>query len=306
MKHLHTKEKRAMKIKNIILGVIFAVSFVINQWLFVGKYEGSLNYISQALGVILLGLALMQFVPRRKKDSPIQVRKKLSKRAINSILVFILLMPATILAGVYGFGDRRYYFISIMLILEAIGAFFLAFEQKKPRARELVIISVLCAIAVAGRLAFGAIPYFKPVVAIAIIAGISLGAETGFLVGAITAFVSNFFFGQGAWTPWQMFAFGMTGFFAGLIFKNGLLCRNRISVCAYGFLAVVVLCGGIMNPASAIMMQPIPDIKMVWSCCIMGFPLDVIHGISTVFFLFFLTEPITDRLDRIKNKYGMI
>jgi hypothetical protein len=82
----------------------------------------------------------------------------------------------------------------------------------------MVIIAVLCGIAVAGRAAFFMLPQFKPVVAIVIIAGASLGAESGFIVGALSGFVSNFIFGQGPWTPWQMFAFGMIGFIAGLLF----------------------------------------------------------------------------------------
>ena len=97
--------------------------------------------------------------------------------------------------------------------------FAFAFENRKPKARELVIISSLCAIGVVGRTAFFMLPQFKPVAAIVIISGVAFGGETGFLVGAITAFVSNFFFGQGPWTPWQMFSFGIIGFLAGIMFQ---------------------------------------------------------------------------------------
>ena len=83
------------------------------------------------------------------------------------------------------------------------------FEDRKPQAREVLLIAVMAAIAVVGRMAFFMLPQFKPVTAIVIITGISLGAEAGFLTGAVAGFVSNFFFGQGPWTPWQMFAFGI-------------------------------------------------------------------------------------------------
>lgn len=53
-----------------------------------------------------------------------------------------------------------------------------------------------------------------------ILAGVGLGAEAGFLTGAMAGFVSNFFFGQGPWTPWQMFSFGIIGFLAGLLFRS--------------------------------------------------------------------------------------
>lgn len=97
---------------------------------------------------------------------------------------------------------------------------FLVFEGRHPKARELVIISVLCAIAVAGRLAFTMLPQFKPVVAIVIISGVAFGGESGFLVGAVSMLVSNLMFGQGPWTPWQMFAAGIIGFIGGILFKK--------------------------------------------------------------------------------------
>ncbi len=108
--------------------------------------------------------------------------------------------------------------------------FIFAFEKRKPALREIVIISVLCGIAIAGRAAFAMLPQFKPVLAVVIISAICFGAETGFLVGAITAFVSNFFFGQGPWTPWQMFAFGIIGFIGGIIFTRGILKATKINL----------------------------------------------------------------------------
>ena len=123
----------------------------------------------------------------------------------------LMVAPAAILYGVYGLGDRKYYLVSLLLLACAILPFFQLFERRKPQARELVTLAVLCAIAVAGRAAFYMLPQFKPVAAIVIIAGVCLGAQSGFLVGAVSAFVSNFFFGQGPNTPWQMFAFGIIG-----------------------------------------------------------------------------------------------
>lgn len=67
--------------------------------------------------------------------------------------------------------------------------FFMVFEKRKPQARELIIIATLSAIAVAGRAAFFMLPNFKPVCAIVIIAGVCFGAESGFLVGAVSGFV---------------------------------------------------------------------------------------------------------------------
>ena len=114
-----------------------------------------------------------------------------------------------------------------------------------------MIISVLAAIGVAGRAVFFMLPQFKPVTALTIIAGAALGGETGFLVGAMTMLASNVMFSQGPWTPWQMFCMGIIGFLAGIIFRR--LSRSRLPLCIYGALASLVIYGGIMNFASALM-----------------------------------------------------
>ena len=159
--------------------------------------------------------------------------RKLSKRTIAAAAMILLAIPLTIYVGIYYFGDRKYYFVCLLIILEAMLPFALIFERRKPQARELVIIAVLCAIGVAGRVAFFMLPQFKPVTAIVIISGVAFGGEAGFLVGAVTGFVSNMFFGQGPLTPWQMFAFGIIGFLAGVLFRKGLLLRSKTALCTF-------------------------------------------------------------------------
>ena len=232
--------------------------------------------------------------------------RKLSKRTLAAAFLILLLIPLTLYAGVSFFGDRKYYFISLLIILETMIPFAMVFESRKPKARELVVISVLCGIAVAGRAAFFMLPQFKPVSAIVIIAGVCFGGETGFLVGAVGGFVSNFFFGQGPWTPWQMFAFGIIGFLGGILFKKGFLRKTKASLSVFGFLATLVIYGGIMNPASVIMAQSKITPQMIYASYIAGLPLDLIHALSTAFFLWFIAEPMTDKLERIKIKYGLI
>ena len=139
---------------------------------------------------------------------------KKARRRVLSYLILLVLAPATVWLA-WKFGDRKFYITSVLLIVYAMLPFFFVFERKRPQARELVVLAVLCAIAVASRGAFVWAANFKPMAAIIMIAGMAFGAEAGFLVGAVSAFVSNFFFGQGIWTPWQMFAFAMAGFLAG-------------------------------------------------------------------------------------------
>lgn len=231
---------------------------------------------------------------------------RLSKRTIMATILILIVIPATIAFGVFFLNDRKYYFISILIVIYTMIPFFMVFENRKPQARELIIIAVLSAIAVAGRGAFFMLPQFKPVVAIVIIAGVCFGAESGFLVGAVSGFVSNFFFGQGPWTPWQMFCFGIIGFLAGILFKKGKLKKNRLQLCIFGGLATLFIYGGLINIAALLMFSTNISFEALLATYISGIPFDLVHAASTVFFLFVISQPMIEKLDRIKIKYGLI
>jgi len=233
-------------------------------------------------------------------------KRKLAKRTAAAAALILLLIPLTLFVGVYYLGGKKYYFIALLILLETMAPFFLAFEGRKPQARELVVIAVLCALGVAGRAAFFMLPQFKPVMALTILAGVAFGGETGFLVGAATMLLSNVLYAQGPWTPWQMFAMGIIGFLAGVLFRKGVLRRNRGSLCAFGALCAVLIYGGIMNPASALMWAGELNWGIVLTYCISGLPMDCVHGAATWLFLWFGAEPMLEKLDRIKVKYGLI
>lgn len=230
----------------------------------------------------------------------------INRRTFLSAVLILFIIPATILIGVFILNDRKYYFISLLIVIYTLIPFFMVFENKKPQARELIIIAVLAAIAVAGRAAFYMLPQFKPVVAIVIIAGVSFGAESGFLVGAVAGFVSNFFFGQGPWTPWQMFCFGIIGFLAGILCKRGVLKKTKLALCIFGGLATFVIYGGIINLGSLLIFTSQLSINALLAAYISGFWFDIIHAVATVVFLYFISQPMLEKLDRIKNKYGLI
>lgn len=265
--------------------------------------------------ILLLAFSAMTFfmsVFQRGNAPPqsvIQVpvdRRRLSKRTAVAAFLILLLIPLTIFIGVFYLRDRKYYFISLLIILETMIPFVMIFEERKPQARELVVIAVICALGVVGRSAFFMLPQFKPVAAMVIISGVAFGGESGFLVGAVTMFVSNMFFGQGPLTPWQMFAMGIIGFLSGVLFRKGVLRRDRISLAVFGGIVVFLVYGGIMNPASALTFQ----YKVTWpaiaTSLVMGAPFDLIHGLATVFFLLVAGEAMLEKLDRIKVKYGLV
>jgi energy-coupling factor transport system substrate-specific component len=234
------------------------------------------------------------------------VSDRLSRRTLISTALILLVIPATILFGIFVLDDRKYYFVSLLIILYTMLPFALVFEKRKPQARELIVIAVLSAIAVAGRAAFFMVPQFKPVVAIVIIAGVSFGAEAGFLVGAVAGFVSNFFFGQGPWTPWQMFCFGIIGFVAGILFKKGLLKKTRLALCLFGGLATFFIYGGIINIGSLMMFTSTFSWEALLATYASGFWFDMVHAVATVVFLAILSRPMLEKLERIKSKYGLI
>ena len=233
-------------------------------------------------------------------------QRKLTKRTLAATILIVLLIPVTLFVGITYLGGKKYYFISLLILLETMLPFFLIFEGRKPQARELVIIAVLCAIGVAGRAFFFMLPQFKPVMAVTIIAGVAFGGETGFLVGDMTMLASNVLFGQGPLTPWQMFAMGIIGFLAGILFRKGLLMRTRGALSIFGARCAILVYGGIMNPASALTANRELTGGILLSSYIVGMPFDCIQAMATWLFLWFAAEPMLEKLDRIKVKYGLI
>jgi len=262
--------------------------------------------------VLLAALGLFVWAIGRRSAPIIQLqtpqqKRKLTKRTRVACGMILLLLPVTIFVSVVYFGGRHYNIAALLVLAECMLPFLLVYEDRKPQARELVTVAVLCAIGVAGKSLFFMLPQFKPVMALTIIAGVALGGETGFLVGAVTMLVSNLFFGQGPWTPWQMFSMGIIGFFAGVLFRKGLLMRSRQALAVFGAFAAVFIYGGIMNPASAIMWNAQTlNWDMLLAYYVSGLPMDLVHAGATVIFLLLAAEPMLEKLDRIKVKYGLI
>ncbi len=231
---------------------------------------------------------------------------KVDKRTWISLLLMILLVPILLYLSVKIFHGKKYLAVSLIIVFSAMIPFFLVFEGRKPQAREIMVIAVLAAIGVAGRGAFFMIPSFKPIAAIVIITGISFGGEAGFLVACMIMMISNMFFGQGPWTPWQMFSYGLIGFLAGILYQKGILKAKKLHLCLYGFLSIMFIWGGIMNPASVLMSYGYLTKESVIAFYISGAPVDLVQATSTVFFLWFLSKPLLEKLERIKRKYGLI
>ena len=263
--------------------------------------------IAAILGLLV---AIRPITQKRNEDIVMDsVGHGFGKRTVVSIVAVLVLIPATIWFGVARLGDKKYFFISLLVLLEAMLPFFVSFEDRKPKVRDIVTLAVMCALAVTGRTAFFMLPNFTPVMAIVIIAGVAFGCEGGFITGAMTMFVSNFIMGQGPWTPWQMFAMGLVGFLAGLFFAgSSVRTRNmtKLGLCIFGALICIVVYGGIMNPASVIMWQPNVDFSMIMASYVTGFPFDLAQATATVIALWLVARPFLEKLDRVRIKFGVL
>ena len=240
-------------------------------------------------------------------------KKKTSPRFWLSLAILVVLVPLAV--WFFSRFDRKYYLSGLTVIVLTMVAFFLHFESRKPQARELVILAVLCALAVGSRAAFAAVPHFKPMLAIVMLTGIAFGPEAGFLCGAISGFASNFIFGQGPWTPWQMFAYGIGGMLAGLFALCGILkksprawrdggWRDILGLTVFGFLCILLVVGPLLDTSTFFMAGFSASSPL--AVYLAGVPVNCVHGSAVALTMLLFGKPLLDRLRRIQIKYGMM
>ena len=142
------------------------------------------------------------------------------KRTAVSALVIFVLIPLTVIGGSRLIGHDSYMLDSMVILIYTMIPFFMVFERRKPKAREIVLIAMMSALTSVVHMMFHFSVPIQAGTALVVISGVALGPEAGFLVGALSRFVCNFYMTQGAWTPWQMFCWGILGFLAGLAFNK--------------------------------------------------------------------------------------
>ncbi len=233
------------------------------------------------------------------------------KTAILLRVLAVLVMPPVVYLCTIS--QRKYYLGALLLIALTMALFFLSFERRAPQARELSLMAVMCALAVASRVVVP-FPSFKPTMAIIILAGIAFGGERGFLCGVVTALVSNFFFSQGPWTPWQMMGYGMGGLISGLLCRVNLLKRRPQStkdivwLALFGFLLIILLVGPILDTSTYL------TVSMKSSGATAALPIyitgflttNIPHGAATAVTLVLAGKPLLKMLDRVQVKYGLL
>jgi energy-coupling factor transport system substrate-specific component len=193
---------------------------------------------------------------------------------------------------------------SLCLAVIALAVLFLRFEEGEYGSREVAVVGALAAVGAAGRVLFAAVPGVQPATFVAILAGYVFGAEPGFMVGALTALLSNIFLGQGPWTPWQMLAWGLAGASGGLL---AAVMKGRVRV-----LPIAALCtswgflfGWMMNFWFWLSFVYPLTFKSFMAANLTSFWFDLFHAAGNLLFAVFLTMPVATMLLRFRERFNV-
>lgn len=227
----------------------------------------------------------------------IEIKSQALRKTLKILIPFVII-PSVAIVGTVAFDEKRHIFISLLIALLTLILFIAGFERKQIGTRRMVIVSVMIALSVVGRF----IPLFKPVTALTVISAIYLGGEAGFMVGAFSALISNFYFGQGPWTPFQMLAWGFVGLVAG--FLSTPLKKSRILLLVYGIISGIAFSAA-MDIWTVLWYNDGFSMPLYLSAFSAALPHTIMYSISNFMFLLFLSKPFGDKLQRIKIKYGV-
>lgn len=213
-------------------------------------------------------------------------------------LIPLVFIPLLVALGVLVFPQKRYLLVALGVAALSLLLFLCGFDRRQTGSRRLVLAAVLTALCIAGRF----IPLVKPVAAITILAGMYLGGESGFLVGSLAAVLSNFYFGQGPWTPFQMLAWGMIGLCAGWLSRP--LKKSRLWLMIYGLLTGVAY-SMVMDVWTVLWYDSGFRWELYRSALAAALPHTLMYVLGNLLFLWLLQRPIGKKLERVRVKYGL-
>jgi Protein of unknown function (DUF1393). len=220
----------------------------------------------------------------------------MNRRSISFLILAVVLLALMVI-----FSSKNYLLFSFGFLILTLGIYFWRFEKAQHNSREVVFIAIVCALAVVGRIIFAALPAVKPELFILIMGAIVSGPETGFLMGTIIALTSNMYFGQGVWTPWQMFALGVIGLISGLMLNKK---TPTWILTVWGFVSAFVM-GWIMDIYYILgFVDPI-TIKSVLTALAASFYFDVVHAIFTAVLLLLVGKRWIKIFSNYKQKYDL-
>lgn len=224
------------------------------------------------------------------------------KKVITS-LIYLIIIPILIYICYALYNLKQYHLFSLIILLMTLLAFFISFEKKKITVEKIVLIASFVAICTLSRIVFNLasfLPGFNPVSAIIILIAIVFGSDVGFMVGSLTAFISNNYLGHGPWTVFQMFSWGIIGYLSGIFSK--VLKKNKIILIIFG-----KLCGLfyslLMDVYSVLSFDKVFNIKRFFVFVSISFPFTISYIIANTIFLIFFSYLFLERLERIIKKY---
>ena len=228
------------------------------------------------------------------------IRNAKLRRILGIVLPFVAIPAVVLCFALLSSGDN-YALASLLVTLLALVLFSCGFERRKTGTRRMILVAVMTALSVVGRFVFMAIPGFKPITALVVITAMYLGGEAGFLTGALSALISNFYFGQGPWTPFQMLSWGLLGLLAGFLARP--LKRSRILLSLYGIFAGVAY-SFIMDVWTVLWYNGGFKPALYVAALGTALPYTIAYAVSNVIFLNLLARPFGEKLERVRIKYG--
>lgn len=218
-------------------------------------------------------------------------------RAVLRLALPLGAIPLTVAMGTLLPG-RMHLAVSLCVAALSVGVFLTGIERRVQGQRRLVLAAILIALCIVGRF----IPLAKPVMALTVLSGVYLGGETGFLVGSMAALLSNFAFGQGPWTPFQMLALGLIGLSAGGL--KAMLKKSRGGLCLFGAAAGVAY-SMVMDVWTVLWASGSLDLTLYGAALLTALPHTALYAVSGALFLWWMMRPVGEKLERVRVKYGL-
>lgn len=189
---------------------------------------------------------------------------------------------------------------SLFIVLAGLAGFYLWYERRGATPKEVALLATLAALAGLSRIPFAATPGFQPTTFLVMITGTVFGPGAGFVVGSLAALVSNFFLGQGPWTPWQMAAWGLAGAcggFSGSPQKGFSRVLLVVAAFSWGFLF-----GWILNTWHWLAFVYPLTLKSFLVTQLASLWFDAVHGLGNAFLMVFLGPELIKILNRFKRR----
>lgn len=236
--------------------------------------------------------------PERQKGGTMIVIRNPRLRTWLRWLIPLVCIPLLVILGATVVDGKRHLLISLGVAVLAVVLFLTGFERRLTGSRRLVLVSCMTALCVVGRF----IPFFKPVTALTIITGMYISGESGFLTGAMAALLSNFYFGQGPWTPFQMLALGLLGLCSGWL--SPTLKKRRPLLLLWGVLAGIAY-SMLMDVWTVLWYDGTFRPELYLSAVVTALPYTAVYSLSNLLFLWWLARPLGEKLERVRIKYGV-